>query len=59
MDNEALASIFTLTFLLSIVCLIAGLIRPALFSRFSGNAIPKRKTILMAAFIAILVSFMG
>ena len=59
MQNEALTSIFALIFLLSIVCLIVGLIKPALFSRVSGNAIPKRKTIALAAFGAILVSFMG
>jgi micrococcal nuclease len=59
MENEALASIFTLTFLLSIICLIAGLIKPVLFSRFSGNVAPKRKTIALATFGAILISFMG
>jgi Micrococcal nuclease (thermonuclease) homologs len=59
MENGALASIFTLTFLLSIICLIAGLIKPALFSRFSGNAVSKRKTIALVTFGVILISFMG
>lgn len=59
MENEALTSIFAFAFLLSTICLAAGLIKPALFSRFSGNVAPKRKTIVLAAFGAILVSFMG
>jgi len=54
-----LAGLFAITFLASIVGLIVGLIRPAVFSRLSSNVIPKRKAIVLAGFGAIAVSFMG
>lgn len=59
MVNSFLVNVFAIIFLASIAFLVAGLIRPALFSRFSGNVAPKRKTITLVAFGAILVSFMG
>ena len=50
--------IFLLTFFLSIVALIGGLIKPSIFKRVI-KVIPKRKTVAIVCSAIIIVSFFG
>lgn len=53
-----MANIFFITLFLSIVALIAGLIKPAIFKKIL-RITPKRKIILLTCLGAIVVSFIG
>lgn len=53
-----MAFIFLFTLFLSIITLIGGLIKPSIFKRVT-KVIPKRKTIALICFGAIVFSFIG
>lgn len=53
-----MANLFFITLFLSIIALIVGLVKPAIFKRIIKVS-PKRKTILLVCLGAIIVSFIG